>query len=207
MGMSIPIMGTPISDPISRALFGKVRREVLALFYSDTGVLFNVNEVIRKLNLGIGAVHRELNRLAEAGILEKLKIGNQIRFKANSDCAVFNELKALIQKTAGTLQSVKDALLPFKDAIQFAFIYGSCATADMKPESDIDLMIIGNVDMVQMMTALHEPQTNLRREINTSVFESEVFAERLKQKGFIRRISTGEKVFLIGTEDEFREMG
>ena len=77
----------------------------------------------------------------------------------------------------------------------------------MKPESDIDLMIIGNVDMVQMMTALHEPQMNLRREINTSVFESEVFIERLKQKGFIRRISTGEKVFLIGTEDEFRKLG
>ena len=207
MGMSIPIMGTPISDPISRALFGKVRREVLALFYSDTDALFNVNEVIRNLNLGTGAVHRELNGLAEAGILEKLKVGNQIRFKANSDCAVFNELKALIQKTAGTLQSVKDALYPFRDAIQFAFIYGSCATGDMKPESDIDLMIVGNVDMVEILTALHEPRMNLKREINASVFESEVFSERLKQEGFIRRISTGEKVLLIGTEDEFREMG
>ena len=207
MGISIPTMGTLLFDPVSKTLFGRVRREVLTLFYSDTDASFNVNEVIRELNLGIGAVHRELKGLAEAGILEKLKVGNQVRFKANCDCAVFNELKALIQKTAGTLQSVKDALYPFRDTIQFAFIYGSCATGDMKPESDIDLMIIGDVDMVQMMTALHEPQMNLRREINTSVFESEVFSERLKQEGFIRRISTGEKVFLIGTKDEFREMG
>ncbi len=207
MGMSSPIMGTPISDPISRALFGKVRREVLSLFYSDTDVSFNVNEVIRTLKLGSGAVHRELNGLAEAAILEKLKVGNQIRFRANSNCAVFNELKALMQKTAGTLQSVKEALLPFKELIQFAFVFGSCAKGDMKSDSDIDLMIVGDVDMVELLTALHEPQMNLKREINTSVFESGVFTERLKKKGFIRRISEGEKVFLIGTEDEFRRMG
>ncbi len=207
MGISIPIMGTPGCDPISRALFGKVRREVLALFYSDTDASFNVNEVIRELDLGIGAVHRELKGLAEAGILEKLKVGNQIRFRANSNCVVFSELKALMQKTAGTLQLIKEALLPFKEMIQFALVYGSCAKGDMKPESDIDLMIVGDVDMVEILTALHEPRMNLKREINASIFESRVFTERLKQKGFIQRISTGEKVFLIGTEDEFRKMG
>ncbi|NOQ23348.1 MAG: hypothetical protein GQ565_11975 [Candidatus Aegiribacteria sp.] len=207
MGISIPSMGTPASDSISGALFGKVRREVLALFYSDTDVSFNVNEVIRALNLGIGAVHRELKGLAEAGILERMKVGNQVRFKANTNCAVFSELKALMQKTAGTLQSIKEALLPFKEVIQFAFVYGSCAKGDMKTESDIDLMIVGDVDMVEILTALHEPRMNLRRDINASVFESGVFAERLKQKGFIQRISAGEKVFLIGTEDEFRKMG
>ena len=200
-------MGIPEFDPISRFLFGKVRREVLALFYSDTDASFNVNEVIRKLNLGIGAVHRELNGLAEAGILEKLKVGNQVRFKTNNNCAVFSEMKALMQKTAGTLQSIKEVLLPFKEMIQFAFVYGSCAKGDMNPESDIDLMIVGDVDMVDILTALHEPRMNLKREINASVFESSVFTERLKQKGFIQRISAGEKVFLIGTEDEFREMG
>ncbi len=207
MGMSIPTMGTPVFDPISRTLFGKVRREVLALFYSDTDASFNVNEVIRELNLGTGAVHRELKGLAEAGILDELKVGNQIRFKANNNCAVFSELKALMQKTAGTLQSIKEALLPFKEKIQFAFVYGSCAKGDMKTESDIDLMIVGDVDMVEILTALHEPRMILKREINASVFESGVFTERLKQKGFIQRISAEEKVFLIGTEDEFRKMG
>ena len=207
MGMSIPTMGTPVFDPISRTLFGKVRREVLALFYSDTDASFNVNEVIRELNLGTGAVHRELKGLAEAGILEKLKVGNQIRFKANNNCAVFTELKALMQKTAGTLQSIKEALLPFKEMIKFAFVYGSCAKGDMKTESDIDLMIVGDVDMVEILTALQEPRMILKREINASVFESGVFTERLKQKGFIQRISAEEKVFLIGTEDEFRKMG
>lgn len=207
MGMSIPTMGTPVFDPISRTLFGKVRREVLALFYSDTDVSFNVNEVIRELNLGTGAVHRELKGLAEAGILDELKVGNQIRFKANNNCAVFSELKALMQKTAGTLQSIKEALLPFKEMIQFAFVYGSCAKGDMKTESDIDLMIVGDVDMVEILTALQEPRMILKREINASVFESGVFTERLKQKGFIQRISAEEKVFLIGTEDEFRKMG
>lgn len=122
MGISIPTMGTPVFDQISRTLFGKVRREVLALFYSDTDASFNINEVIRKLDLGIGAIHRELKGLAEAGILEKLKVGNQIRFKADSNCVVFRELKALMQKTAGTLQSIKEVLLPFKEMIRFAFV-------------------------------------------------------------------------------------
>jgi predicted nucleotidyltransferase len=207
MGISIPIMGTQVFDPISMTLFGKVRREVLALFYSDTDASFNVNEVIRELDLGTGAVHRELKRLAEAGILEKLKVGNQIRFKANSNCVVFSELKTLMQKTSGILQSINKALHPFREMIQFAFIYGSCAKGDMKTESDIDLMIVGDVDMVEIMTALHEPRMNLKREINASVFEPVVFAERLKQKGFIKRISAGEKVFLIGTENEFRKLG
>ena len=60
MGITIPNMGTPMFDPISRTLFGYVRREVLALFNFDTDGSFNINEVIRELDLGIEAIHREL---------------------------------------------------------------------------------------------------------------------------------------------------
>jgi predicted transcriptional regulator len=59
----------------------------------------------RELARRIGALpadtNRELVKLAEAGILSRQHIGNQVHYRANRDCPIFEELAGLLRKTSG----------------------------------------------------------------------------------------------------------
>jgi DNA-binding MarR family transcriptional regulator len=61
---------------IGAALFGRTRREVLALFYRRPERSFYLRQVIRSLGIGHGAIQRELARLAGAELLVRTRVGS-----------------------------------------------------------------------------------------------------------------------------------
>src|SRR5258708_1224246 len=131
MGIIIPIMGIKEKapdGPLGNALFGATRQAVLALLFGHPDKRFYQRHIIQPLSLGSGAVQRELERLARAGILTRTLEGRQTYFQANRDCQIFNELRGLVRKTFGVSQVLTDALAQLRSRIQVAFIFGSVAT-------------------------------------------------------------------------------
>ena len=61
---------------------------------------------------GTGAVQRELAALAEAGLLTVTRQDNQKHCQANSQAAIFPELRALVLKTMGLAKLLHSALTP-----------------------------------------------------------------------------------------------
>jgi hypothetical protein len=49
-----------------------------------------------------------LRLLADAGLLDAERIGNQIHYSANEDSPVFDDLAALLEKTAGAPPVLED---------------------------------------------------------------------------------------------------
>ena len=95
-------MSTPFhASPLSETLFSRNRRAVLGLLYGRPGQEFYLRQVVRLSRGGHGAVQRELKALSEAGIIRRTVRHKQVYFQANPECPVFEELKALIVKTAG----------------------------------------------------------------------------------------------------------
>jgi predicted transcriptional regulator len=77
---------------VGGALFGKTRRAVLALLYGRPDEAFYLRQVTREAQAGQGAVQRELQRLAGAGILTREARGRVIHYQANRGCPIFAEL-------------------------------------------------------------------------------------------------------------------
>lgn len=92
-------MGTPASP--AHVLFGRTRRDVLALLLGRPDERFYLREILRLTAGGMGAVQRELRQLVEAGLAIRVTEGRQVYFSANRDSSIFPELQAIIQKTAG----------------------------------------------------------------------------------------------------------
>ncbi len=82
-------------------LFGSYRHRVLSLLFLRPGDRFHVRMIARLTGVPAGSLHRELRRLAEAGLLTAERQGNQICYSANEQCAVFEELVGMLEKTAG----------------------------------------------------------------------------------------------------------
>lgn len=144
--------------------------------------------------------------LVEQGILIREKIGNSVFYKANKKSPIYFDLRNLIMKTVGEAAVIGDALSSVQGRIQVAFIFGSLATGDDDCRSDIDLMIIGDISLIEAAEALEKAQNYLGRVINLSVYKPSEFTERLLVKNnFLVDVMRKPKIFLLGDEDELGE--
>jgi uncharacterized protein len=201
-------MGTSIADnTLGSALFGKTRLGILVLFFTNTDSSYYLRQVAQIIDCGMGAAQRELANLAHAGILIRKTEGRQVFFQANRSCPIYSELMNLVKKTSGLAGQIKKALEPLKNQIQIALIFGSFARAHQTPESDVDLLFIGDAGFSDIVEALQIIQQDIQREINPTVYTVEEFRSKLNHGNhFLNSIVRGEKLFLMGDQDEFAAM-
>jgi uncharacterized protein len=143
-------MGTSVPPALSaRVLFGRTRRDVLALLLGRPDERFYLREIRRAIAGGSGAVQRELKQLVEAGLVQRQSEGRQVYFSADRGAAIFPELQAIIQKTAGAADVLRAGLAPLlrSERIVIAFVYGSVATGSQTAPSDVDVLILGDATL------------------------------------------------------------
>lgn len=87
-----------MESPAAEALFTKAQRRILGMIFSNPERSHYANEIVRGAGVGIGAALRELERLANAGLIVVARIGNQKHFQANRNSPVFEELRGIARK-------------------------------------------------------------------------------------------------------------
>lgn len=194
---------------LSNVLFSKTQQHVLGLLYGQPDADFYTNEIIRLTQSGTGSVQRELAKLSNAGLIIIKLLGNQKRYQANRDSPFFVELRSIILKTFGLADILKEALKSQSRNIDFAFVYGSIAKQEDKAQSDVDLMIISDIlTYTQLFQLLGRSEEKLGRKINPTFYSSSEW-QRKKGEGnnFVTKLIKQPKIFLIGTENEFKKLG
>lgn len=189
------------------ALFGKVRRGVLALLLGHPEESYHYREVTRLLGLGHGAVSRELRNLTEAGILLRERRGRQVYYRANPHSPIYPELRGLVLKTVGLADVLRAALAPLEPRIELAFVYGSMARGESAATSDVDVMVVGDVSLSEVVAALGGAQNALGREVNPSVYPPEEFRTRATEgQHFVATVLREPKIMLIGGQDDLARL-
>jgi len=193
---------------LAAVLFPGYRRRVLGLLLLAPDVALHGREIARRTGLPAGTVIRELNRLVDAGLLRREKRGNQSLYGADRACPVFEEVAGILRKTSGAADVIAAALTSLSDGIQTAFIYGSFAKGTAKADSDIDVLIIGTVDLGKVIDVLHPVQNQVGREVNPKLFSPREWHDKRKAKSaFVMEVRANPKIFLIGDKDEFEKPG
>lgn len=195
-----------MQQSLAAVLFPGYRRRVLGLLLLAPDVPLHGREIARRTGLPSGSVIRELNRLVDAGLLKREKRGNQSLYCADRACPVFEEVAGMLRKTSGAADVIAAALAPLSDRIETAFIYGSFAKGTAKAGSDIDVLIIGAVDLGTVIEVLHPVQKQVGREVNPKLFSSREWNDKRKAKtAFVMELRANPKIFLIGDKDEFEK--
>lgn len=188
---------------LSSVLFKDYRRRVLGLLLMHPAETFHVREIARLTGTVAGTLNRELVKLAEAGVLVKKSVGNQVRYSANPDCPIIDELTSILRKTSGIVDVLAEALLPLAEKISVAFVFGSMASGKENTGSDVDVLIIGNVSFAEVVKAVYGTQESLRREVNPKVFSQEEWMHMLEiNDSFIKEVLSKPKLFIVGGENE-----
>lgn len=191
-----------MSSKLAELLFTEYRRKVLGLLLLHPDEAYHVREIARLTGTVAGTLHKELSKLADAGILLKQTSGNQVLYQANRDGLIFEELSSILRKTSGIVDVLADALAPLANKIKSAFVFGSLASGKATSASDIDLMIIGDVGFADVVKATYNVQSVLAREINPKVYNEKEWKTMVKNKdAFIKEVLAKPKLFVVGGED------
>ncbi|MBE9538642.1 MAG: nucleotidyltransferase domain-containing protein [Proteobacteria bacterium] len=192
-----------MSSLLAEIMFKEYRRRVLSLLLLRPEQAYHVREIARLTGTVPGTLHKELRKLAKAGILKKSSRGNQVSYQANSDCLIIEELSSILRKTSGVADVVREALTPLNEDIDVALIFGSIASGKSTSISDIDLLIVGKAGFSDVVKALYSTQELLGREINPKVYSArEWLTAREKSSAFIREILDKPSIKIIGDIDE-----
>ena len=187
---------------LSAALFTPVQERVLGLLFGQPDRSFLIADLIRLARGGNGAVQRQVERLAAAGIVEVTRAGSRRHYRARAECPIFPELHALILKTAGLVEPLRAALAPVRDRIDFAFVFGSVAKGAERAGSDVDLMVVSeDLGYGAIYEAVIPAEKLLERTINPSVMSpAEWRRKREVADSFVARVAMQPKLFVIGSE-------
>jgi len=199
-------MGTKTKD-LAGALFPGTKRKILALFFLNPDQEYYFSEVVRLTGTRQGVIQRELKGLAEAEILSTEKRGRQKFYTVNRKHPIFHDLRNIIFKTFGVIGKIREALEPLGKNIDVAFVYGSFARGEEVSESDLDLFVVGNIQLDELVSALSGVEQAIGREINPTLFSATEFKNRwFKKNHFLKSVANAEKEYVIGSEDEFRRL-
>jgi uncharacterized protein len=198
-------MSTTISP--SAVLFGRTRQAILSLIYTRPDESFYLREIVRRTGIVPSAVQRELAQLTACGILRRDK---SRFFSANKSSPVFEPLMQLVIRTAGLADVLRDALNSVADGVVVAFLFGSFVRGEQRSDSDVDLMIVStdsDLTVERIASILRPLQASLGREINPFVLPAQEFRRKIRAGNhFLHRVMEGEKIFLIGGEDELKRV-
>ena len=188
-------------------LFGAYRRRILALLLLQPAETFYVREIARLTGTPAGSLHRELKLLTDAGLLVRTKAGNQVRYQADRACPIFDDLAAVVRKTSGLADVLREALNRLASRIRVAFVFGSVAQGKERTVSDVDVMVIGTPSFAQVVEALNRARDGIRRDVNPVVMTEAAFRSKAAAADrFVSRVVREPKLYLIGDARELAEL-
>jgi predicted nucleotidyltransferase len=203
--MFIPNMGN-ISDVLpssASSRFSPVQQRLLLLLFGQPVRRFQGGELIRLVDSGTGATHRQLQQMLVASLLVVHNVGNQKFYQANHDSPIFAELMGIVRKTFGLAQPLRDAIEALASHVSKAFVFGSIASGTERAPSDVDVMIISDdLDYTTILEALQPVEGMLARTINPTVMtRADWQRKRTDPESFVSRVANAPRLWIIGDRD------
>ena len=179
------------------SLRSAITQKLLKYFFLHADDCLYVNELSRKLHVDKRNLVKKLKELEDEGILQSDRHGNLKLYSIRKGYPLYDQYKTIIYKTVGIEQSLRDIVSRIK-GIQGAYLYGSYVQDTMDSYSDIDILIVGEHDIVFLQRELSKLQNNLGREVNAVHMDNEEFKKRVKRKDpFITNVLRKKHIELV----------
>jgi uncharacterized protein len=191
---------------LSEILSSGVRAEFFRLLFGFNSAEIHLREIQRLSGFAIGSVRQEASKLVRLGLILRRKDGNRVYFQASRNHPLYRDIHNITLKTSGVVDLLRAALgqLP----VRFAFVFGSMASGAERPESDIDLFVVGQTGLRALVKALKQCPELTGREINPNIMTEKEFVKRRNEREhFVTSVLKLPKLMIVGTENELAGMG
>jgi hypothetical protein len=126
----------------------------------------------KEFNVSTNAVREELNQLTRAQLLKSEKNGRNVFYRANTEHALFPELRSIVSKAMGVDQVV-DGILTRLGDLKHAYIIDDYAQG--KDNGVIDLLLVGNFNHHHLYDLITKTEKYIHRKIRSLLLSEEEF--------------------------------
>jgi len=176
-------------------LFTPTVQRVLSTTLMHPDQSFTLQELLRRAAAGRGSAQQQIDRLVRAGVLvDEPRRGRQRSIRANAEFFLYPELRSIALKTFGLIEPVREALQAYADRIEEAFIFGSVVKGNDTSQSDIDVMIVGEVPQMELFEVANRLQQELGRVVQFNVYEPAEWRNLVKSDPVVSQIVNGPRL-------------
>ena len=188
---------------LNKILVSEVRVNILKLLLLNPNRAFHIRAIVRQVGAEINAVRRELDNLFDINLVNRRQSSNKIFYQIETSHPFFSDLLSLVAKEEGVgaaiVKNEKRIGMVDYAVLSLAFLRGRKSTA-----LDVDLFIVGDVDLEVIKNVVKEEESKMNKEINYSVMNMEEFMSRKRTNDpFIYRVMTQSRTMLIGDDEKF----
>jgi predicted nucleotidyltransferase len=138
-----------------------------------------------------------VSRAQSAGIVSRDASRRPHRLVAARTSPLFEPLHDLLQRTIGVEAELRAVLSV--DGVDVAAIHGSWANPPRRPDSDIDVIVVGNASLRDLRRRVRGAGARAGRSIDLTLFSpDELRGRHASGNGFIRRLLEKPVIPLVG---------
>jgi predicted transcriptional regulator len=174
-----------LDNLLSGLISSKTRVKLLMRFFLNPQARSYLRELAKEFNVSTNAVREELNQLTQTQLLKSEKNGRNIFYHANTDHALFPELRSMVQKVLG-IDQVIDGIIQRLGNLEEAFLIDDYAEG--KDTGIIDILLVGKLDEYHLNDLTRKTERYIGRKIRYVVIDSReaaVFSPALQNRPHI----------------------
>jgi len=156
---------------------GKTRFRALHCLFENPGRDFGVRELAELAEMDPGNLTRLIKRWEAVGLVNAIN-DRGIRYKAAADPSL-TPLITMFRQSGQLVEDLKEFFAQLPE-VKVALIFGSYARSEMKAESDVDVLVLGDISELKLNAQLKPLGREFGRPINVSVYTLDEFQVRRK---------------------------
>ena len=166
------IKETKLKNLLTGLIASKTRIKLLMRLFFNPKARSYLRELAKEFNVSTNAVREELNQLKKTDLLKSEKNGRQVYYMANTEHALFPELKSMVSKVMG-IDQVIDGIVNRLGDLERAYLIGDYAEG--KDTGIIDILLIGKIDQYHLNDLTRKTERYVKRKIRSLVLTKDEF--------------------------------
>jgi predicted nucleotidyltransferase len=177
-------------------LKSNIVNKVLGYYFLNPNARHYSRELAGLLKVDTGNLSKKMSELKKEGLFLVETEGKNCYFTLNKKFPLLKEYQNIYEARFGVAESLKSVLKEVK-GLSEAYLFGSYVKGNFEEGSDIDLLVIGDHDNVQVSRAVSGLEKRWHREINIVDFSAKEFAQKMKKNDFFLKNIFSDKTIKI----------
>ncbi|MDX6669707.1 MAG: hypothetical protein QOI91_70 [Solirubrobacteraceae bacterium] len=159
---------------------------------------WTLDHLATQLNAPQSSVHRELGRLMQAGLVTRDSGRRPYSYQAATQAPAYGPLRELLELTAGVPGRVARELSRVPGVLA-ACIHGSWAAGRVRPDSDLDILVVTEGDRRSAQRATQRVGRDIDRQVDASILAPADYREMVDAKNpFLAKVLDGPRIDVVG---------
>jgi predicted nucleotidyltransferase len=186
-----------MTDPLVIIFGGKTKARILDVLLSHPNESYHLRGLAQAAGTDSGNTSKLLKSLVEGGLVTAAPDRHSTRYSINPQSPLVPALRQLVA-CAGALMVDLRAVADRIDAAYIG-VYGSVASGTDDADSDIDVLVVGDLSVVAAQTAFKSVGRKHQKTVNVVVVTAAELPRKLRNGGaFWTSIAEGAKIDLKG---------